>query len=738
MQRYFPAGRALTEFGGAPFGMGNTLGPAFQGQDTRRYPGAALRQNAGALLPAAIMTGAQLLGDASIEDKLTRAAGSFAGAIIGTLTGAGPVIGSAIGTSIASVLMDAFRDFQILRADTLGLSPDEQLKQAEVAQKTMENLISPFGALTGIFGDEEKWKKVADSAYQTFKEHGIQKAMDEIEAETPFGAILNRQQIEQSFEARLESEQAIRQRGGRTPTAEDALAQFHKERYDEIAKFNEKVLMNTADMAKKRRAELEKYVTGDITRKEYNDFVKGQEDAINRVGALYRELDSVVDDPLNSMSDKFARMSEETRDELISLVTQINTLEDALAVAFEDTPEEVPAMEKEINELKNALASLYQLAQTQGQEPFKFKGFSDYSDYTQAEFDEIIEKAKELQDAYFDYLDIPEEVWKESIDAWVALTKDGYDQQEDVFQQFVQMVKSQMDEAKKASENFNLQRLKDISPDKIPELERLVRYWETSLSNIPGYSDQAESQPFNLLFGEENVAHRLVTTQEALRFAIEDLTEVEKKQLEGMWNIPEGATVMVPLQSLYYAPKGGGALQVPETPGATFGGETTTGITGLDQPASKMDMAGDKMLSAAEMQLQQGGMWSKAVEAFPEGFGPEESMWGKAKRMWPQGGFGPQLPEDEEAQKKILDAIDPMKGIPQDFLDGRQIGADMAATFQPNLEVKVPDIVANITMNIPQIRLNGRAVSQALRVNQTARLTSEARTRGAAGGGVIQ
>jgi hypothetical protein len=724
-------------FGAGGFQPGRPIGGVGGGFQT-------VLQNRRALLPAAAIAGMNLLGDAPMEEKLTRAATTMAGGVIGTLTGAGPVIGAAIGDAAGAAMIAAIKGAKLDITPVAELDTDQMEEAYQRVQKQLFREIAPAGEFTKLFGDEKQWNEIAEKAYETFKESGIQKAIDEIDIATEGRTLKDalgygEEDLERLFARRQELERAMFEKTGTTPGAEDALKRFHKERYDEIAKFNQQVLLNTAEMSKKRRAELEKYVTGDITRKEYSDFVKGQEDAINRVGTLYRELSGAVDDPLDKMTDKFARMSEETRDELISLVTQINTLEDALVTAGTISPEDVPKTKREIEELKNALAELYKLAQTQGQEPFKFRGFSDYSDYTQAEFDEIINKAKELQDSYFEYLGIPEEVWKEAIDAWVAYNKEGFDEVSDVYQQFVQMVKARMDEAKKASETFNLQRLKDVSPDKIPELNRLVRYWETTLSSVPGYAEQAESQPFNLLFGEENVAHRLITTQEALRFAIEDLTEVEKKQLEGMWNIPEGATVMVPLQSLYYAPKGGGGLQVPETPGATFGGAGELGLGGeFDAPANKMDTAADKMLQASEMQSQQKyTMWEKAKEAFPEGFGPEESMWGKAKRLWPEGGFGPRLSEEGAAEKKLLDAVDPMRGM-EDFIDGRQIGSDMATTFQPTIDVKVPDIVANITMNIPSIILDGRKVSEALRVNQTSRLTSEARTRGAAGGGVIQ
>ena len=75
----------------------------------------------------------------------------------------------------------------------------------------------------------------------------------------------------------------------------------------------------------------------------------------------------------------------------------------------------------------------------------------------------------------------------------------------------------------------------------------------------------------------------------ALNLAIEDLTEVEKKQLEGQWNLPSGATAYVPITSLFYQQNKGG-----------MGGEFAA-------PAAKMDTAGDKMLQAAnQFRLTQG------------------------------------------------------------------------------------------------------------------------------------
>jgi hypothetical protein len=54
----------------------------------------------------------------------------------------------------------------------------------------------------------------------------------------------------------------------------------------------------------------------------------------------------------------------------------------------------------------------------------------------------------------------------------------------------------------------------------------------------------------------------------AVQYALGKIQETEQKALEqGMWNIPEGATFWVPLQSAYYNPPvSGGGYSIPEAP----------------------------------------------------------------------------------------------------------------------------------------------------------------------------
>jgi len=117
-------------------------------------------------------------------------------------------------------------------------------------------------------------------------------------------------------------------------------------------------------------------------------------------------------------------------------------------------------------------------------------------------------------------------------------------------------------------ERFNIQRLGRVEPEQFGALQQAAWQWQAYLQTLPGYDEQAQ-QFFVVL--ADNVARPIVTTSTALRYAIEDLTEVEKRQLEGMWNLPAGVTAYVPITSLFYQQQGAtgppGAMPMAGPPG---------------------------------------------------------------------------------------------------------------------------------------------------------------------------
>lgn len=83
-------------------------------------------------------------------------------------------------------------------------------------------------------------------------------------------------------------------------------------------------------------------------------------------------------------------------------------------------------------------------------------------------------------------------------------------------------------------------------------LRQWVAYYTDYLSRL---GMPQESRP-QLLVGENDTFLRLWSSNEALMLALRQLTEATEDQtdvLSGMWNVPEGATMWVPIQSLFYS-----------------------------------------------------------------------------------------------------------------------------------------------------------------------------------------
>lgn len=130
------------------------------------------------------------------------------------------------------------------------------------------------------------------------------------------------------------------------------------------------------------------------------------------------------------------------------------------------------------------------------------------------------------------------------------------------------------------SENTQAQKTKDLQPglrnvdlnlaEQGGMLTQWVQYY-TQFLNKMGFPQ--ESQP-QLVMGQDDTFLRLWASNEALMLAIRALTEATEDQtdiLSGMWNVPEGATMMVPIQSLFYSRKPGG-----DTPVGGLGPPPTT------------------------------------------------------------------------------------------------------------------------------------------------------------------
>ncbi len=125
---------------------------------------------------------------------------------------------------------------------------------------------------------------------------------------------------------------------------------------------------------------------------------------------------------------------------------------------------------------------------------------------------------------------------------------------------------------------FGIQQL-DITSGQGANLQGTIDYYTKYLSsNFPQYEQKPEE--FGVIFSDY-VTDVLHGDNLAVKLALEKILDVNQKQLDGMYNIPEGATFWVPLQAAYYRPKeqGGGGLDIASVDSNTDATDENTAAT---------------------------------------------------------------------------------------------------------------------------------------------------------------
>jgi hypothetical protein len=165
----------------------------------------------------------------------------------------------------------------------------------------------------------------------------------------------------------------------------------------------------------------------------------------------------------------------------------------------------------------------------------------------------------------------------------------------------LQVIKQQEEEAKS---NFHFQRLKDVDPSQAGQLQGLITMYTQMLQKMGSTEPVVK---INTLMGENNTYKQFTGSLTALQLALEDLTKVEKAQLAGTWNLPSGATALVPIQSLdiqrWNKSGGGGGID----PAALAGLMGATNQSG-DKVSTAMGTAADRITAAIREQYQRAGI----------------------------------------------------------------------------------------------------------------------------------
>lgn len=223
------------------------------------------------------------------------------------------------------------------------------------------------------------------------------------------------------------------------------------------------------------------------------------------------------------------------------------------------------------------------------------------------EEDLVAQRTKQLQEQFYKgFLKLPDDMYQalvSSFDEFAVPVKafedavTGFKTVTETDAQFRQAAIAQLaEEGKLGSQDtnpFGIQQL-DMTSQEGAGLQGQIQYFEQYLAdNFKQYQQNPED--FGVIFSDY-VTDVLHGDNLAVQLALQQLNDKAQKQLDGQYNIPEGATFWVPLTAAYYRPQneggGAGGMQgLPENTNATS--QNTQALLELSQ-AIYMKNMGEK------------------------------------------------------------------------------------------------------------------------------------------------
>lgn len=359
-------------------------------------------------------------------------------------------------------------------------------------------------------------------------------------------------------------------------------------------------------LEQQRMTSLQRFASGDTSRGDYLRFRQNQETvpdlAVRMIDTMGEEIAEAFGEGQGAIQQMAVDLSELDPEALKLVSEQVGELE-ALQRAIDEIGEvsnitaaelaHIGELEEEMGE-KGAEAMQLILGllgeverQAQAAIPTGFTRMDP--DLSSGQINTLIDQARQNQAEFAKFMGVSPKLLKEQAEDFVRVWGGSYHKIQGLHENFLEDVLRQFQEAqeKMQESQFSVRRLQDVGPEKFGEIQARNRYWMEYLARMQGMTAQQYAQEEgyeeNLILGPNNVWQKILTTSEAMNFTLQDILETEKKQLEGMWNIPEGATFWVPITSLFNQ-RDGGAPGVPELPPldelqpdpGTTGGDITT------------------------------------------------------------------------------------------------------------------------------------------------------------------
>jgi TP901 family phage tail tape measure protein len=600
MNAYYSVGGrkdvALARLGAGQFGgfLGGG-GGQFSAQQTNAFGGGIgadiLRMNyRGAGLIGAAGVGLQA-GSNLQAGKLDNAAANVIGGVIGGAIGStlGGPLGLAVGSNIGAAVGDAFinavfehsgdlqdylfpKDFRPEAEDT------GKPTQVELDKKSLSELLDLASKESGIGGNLKAFFQSSIgpgfSAYGGRKESAL---LDNLRNSNPelYNEIMQRNAQQQADEAKRRAEASIT--GGAGGTG-----------FEQRRKINEELA------SKARQEQLNRLATGQITSAEFGRVssqlagfpaasIKSIENFGDELGNVSGELDTVTE-----AYDAFLYIStygtqeqinniSQYSDDILKLTGYLETLKEdknIIGTEFElswgkvkvESPEQ---LQKLISDAQKAGSTAFGITlrnvqESQGQAVKLSPLVGDYNKpLTGSGQDAAVSRGLKIQEQYLvETGKTTEEIekFKQAIEEFYTAVDRGlgtaFEPVQGLTQQFYDLGKAAAEAAGELEslKGFGFQQF-DVDratlENAAAQSVALGSNWE---SQFPGF----ESKPEDLLaITNEGMVKPIHADLRILALLLEQLNDKSQKQLDGQYNIPEGATFWVPLTAAYYRNKGG-------------------------------------------------------------------------------------------------------------------------------------------------------------------------------------
>lgn len=686
------------------------------------------------------------------QGDLVGAGFSMGGAILGAIATGGNPVGAMIGSFIADAFINQTLehkpDFDALFVDAFGKATketedemtDAQIRQAKLTADIFKEAGGGnafLGTLRGRYlssiGNLQQLFKTGTSGNMTAEQGALYFASRNPE-------IMKRMQEEAQVRKETTPIQVGEEITALSTVEKERVALLEKEKstVDQITATREEQLRTESAMGKikpKEQLETEKTLMGlDATlSKLYTAFGKPFDELNENIAGTEQVYQAFSDIVLNGTQEQVS--------ELVSAASEWMALTAAIEKAREEgsnfittvTGEEIklPIAQGQADELRkmytdylNLLGQEQKLSQVKLPEVVGMEDISSKRDY-----EKVFKEAQELQQKYFDagirdgFL-TPEQVEimiSRAEDLWVYLGEDlGYQLAKGITDSkfLTEAFNKMQDEVSKINLGFQTfdvtnPQLKQV----VNQANAMANTWAQKYGYTPDYTEELA------ITMKDNVIQPMKADWKIVQYLLQQILDTEKDQLDGIYNLPEGASFYVPSQTLDLAYQKG-LNEANGGGGAGFGEVTPPAMQGpFKSPVDISDKVRGNIVKEASPTIakaitqEMNRVYLPSIYKKPDKYSPETYSFYKKEYPEKPGFF-------ENASNWLQDLIPNIYGSMSDFFGKQPIpfsgyeegGIDLKSMFD-NMKENIQNVLSfnlNTTSTI-QLVVDGKVLATVIK-----------------------